>query len=68
MPMSWTYHLRIIDNGEQALTVFDRLAQQERLHSPTIILLDLNLPQVDGKEILRHVKAIPLGPRSVWWW
>ena len=41
--------------------MFDRLAQQERLRSPTIIWLDLNLPQVDGKEILRRVKAIPLG-------
>ena len=55
------YHLCVIDNGDHALAVFDRLAQQERLRSPTIILLDLNLPQVDGKEILRHVKAIPLG-------
>jgi CheY-like chemotaxis protein len=55
------YHLRVIDNGDQALTVFERLAQQERLRSPTIVLLDLNLPQLDGKEVLRHIKAIPLG-------
>ena len=55
------YHLRVIDNGDRALTVFDRLAQQEHLRSPTIVLLDLNLPQRDGKEVLRHIKAIPLG-------
>jgi CheY-like chemotaxis protein len=55
------YHLRVIDNGDQALTVFDRLAQQEHLRSPTIVLLDLNLPQRDGKEVLRHIKAIPIG-------
>jgi CheY-like chemotaxis protein len=55
------YHLRVIDNGDQALTVFDRLAQQAHLRSPTIVLLDLNLPQRDGKEVLRHIKAIPLG-------
>ena len=55
------YHLCIIDNGDRALAVFDRLAQQEPLRSPTIVLLDLNLPQLDGKEILRHIKAIPLG-------
>ena len=55
------YHLRIIDNGDHALRVFDRLAHQEHLRAPTIVLLDLNLPQLDGKEVLRHIKAIPLG-------
>jgi CheY-like chemotaxis protein len=55
------YHLCVIDNGEQALTVFDRFAQQEPLRSPTVVLLDLNLPQLDGKEVLRHIKALPLG-------
>jgi CheY-like chemotaxis protein len=57
------YHLRVIENGDQALTVFDRLAQQKRLRSPTIVLLDLTLPQVNGKEVLRHIKAIPLGSK-----
>lgn len=55
------YQLCVIDNGEHALTVFDRLAQQESLRSPTVVLLDLNLPQLDGKEVLRHIKALPLG-------
>jgi CheY-like chemotaxis protein len=55
------YQLRVIDNGDHALTVFDHLAQQEHLRSLTIVLLDLNLPQLDGKEVLRHIKAIPLG-------
>ena len=35
--------------------------RQEHLRSPTILLLDLNLPQLDGKEVLRHIKAIPEG-------
>jgi CheY-like chemotaxis protein len=55
------YHLRVIDNGDHALTVFDRLAQQDHLRSPTLVLLDLHLPQLDGREILRHIKAFPLG-------
>ena len=55
------YELQVIENGDYALDVFDQLAQQEHLRSPTIVLLDLNLPQLDGKEILRHVKAIPQG-------
>jgi CheY-like chemotaxis protein len=56
-----SYVLQVIDNGDHALAVLDHLAQQEHLRAPTIILLDLNLPQRDGKEILRHIKAIPQG-------
>ena len=44
------YHLRVIDNGNHALAVFDRLAQQEHLRSLTIVLLDLHLPQCDERE------------------
>jgi len=41
--------------------VFGQFTQQEHRRSPTIILLDLNLPQPDGKELLRYVKSIPQG-------
>jgi len=37
----------------------NQLAHEERRSSPTIMLLDLNLPQRDGREILQRVKAIP---------
>jgi CheY-like chemotaxis protein len=53
--------LHVIDNGDHALQVFDQLAAQESQPSPTLVLLDLKLPQQDGKEILRHIKAIPHG-------
>ena len=61
MPMNFPYELQIIDNGNDALDVFDQIAQQQHPRSLTVILLDLNLPQRDGKDLLRHVKAIPLG-------
>ena len=54
------YELQIIDNGNDALDVFDHIAQQHP-RPLTVILLDLNLPQRDGKDLLRHVKAIPMG-------
>jgi len=31
----------------------------EARRSPTIVLLDLKLPQVDGKEVLRQLKTLP---------
>jgi two-component system response regulator len=55
------YDLQVIENGDYVLDVFEHLAQQEQLRSPSIVLLDLNLPQLDGKEVLRHVKASPQG-------
>jgi CheY-like chemotaxis protein len=55
------YALQVIDNGHRAIEVFDQLAQLERLRSPTIILLDLNVPQRDGKELLRHLRAMAPG-------
>src|SRR6266702_7572145 len=39
----------------------NQLAHEERRRSPTLMLLDLKLPQRDGKEILQRVKAIPHG-------
>jgi CheY-like chemotaxis protein len=55
------YALHVIENGDDALEVFDLLAAQDLLRTPTIVLLDLNLPQLDGREVLRHLKALPQG-------
>ena len=56
-----SYALEVIENGDHAMDYVNQLTHEERRRSPTIMLLDLNLPQLDGKEILRHVKAIPQG-------
>ena len=53
--------LQVIDNGDRAMDYVNQLAHEERRRSPTIMLLDLNLPQRDGREILQRVKAIPHG-------
>jgi len=54
-----SHELHVIDNGDHALNYIHQLAHEERLRSPTIMLLDLNLPQRDGREILRQIKSIP---------
>ena len=55
------YELQVIDNGDRAAEVLEQLAVQEQRRAPTLILLDLHLPQRDGKELLRQIKAIPRG-------
>jgi CheY-like chemotaxis protein len=56
-----SYTLHVIENADHAMHYFDELAQQDRRASPTLILLDLNLPQRDGRELLRRVRTIPEG-------
>ena len=53
------HDLQVIANGDHAMDYVNQLAHEERRRSPTLMLLDLNLPQRDGKEILQRVKAIP---------
>jgi CheY-like chemotaxis protein len=55
------YYLHVIDNADQAMTYLDDLAQQDHRGAPTIMLLDLNLPQRDGRELLHRVRSIPAG-------
>jgi CheY-like chemotaxis protein len=55
------YALQVSDNGDRALEVFDQRAKQERRRAPTIILLDLDVSQRDGKELLRHLRTMAPG-------
>jgi len=52
-----TYDLQVIANADHAFAFFDQLAEPVRC--PDILLLDLNLPQRNGKELLQHIKALP---------
>ena len=56
-----SYELQVIDNADRAAAVIDQLAVQEQRRAPTVILLDLHLPQRDGKDLLRQIKALPHG-------
>lgn len=53
--------LRFADNGVDLLSVLSSppLDEEERPILPKFILLDLNMPKKDGREVLREVKADP---------
>src|SRR2546428_2487971 len=56
-----SHALEVIDSGDRAMDYVNQLAHEERRRSPTLMLLDLHLPQRDGREILQRVKALPQG-------
>ena len=48
------HHLDVVNNGAEAL---ERLLGDGPDEVPDLILLDLNLPRVDGREVLARLKA-----------
>ena len=44
------YKMNIAEDGEEAIDALNKL-------TPDLILLDLNIPKIDGKEILSQIKS-----------
>ncbi|MDQ3775258.1 MAG: response regulator [Pseudomonadota bacterium] len=49
--------LHVIDNGIDALSFLRREGRYPTAPRPDLILLDLNLPKKDGREVLREIKS-----------
>ena len=51
--------LSVVGNGEEALAFLRNEGEYQDAPHPDLILLDLNLPRVDGREILTQIKSCP---------
>lgn len=51
--------LHVATDGEQALLFLRREGEYEHAPRPALVLLDLNLPRRDGREVLAEIKADP---------
>jgi CheY-like chemotaxis protein len=51
--------LHVVSNGEDAMKFLRREAPYEDAPRPGLVLLDLNLPRLDGREVLGQVKGDP---------
>lgn len=50
-------HLYVVRDGEEAMAFLRRQGLFDRAVRPDLILLDLNLPKKDGREVLAEIKA-----------
>jgi CheY-like chemotaxis protein len=50
-------NLNVVRDGEEAMDYLRRLGRFKNAVRPDLVLLDLNLPKKDGREVLREVKA-----------
>ncbi len=53
-------HLSVARNGEEAMAYLRREGGCAGTPRPDLVLLDLNLPKKDGREVLAEVKADPI--------
>ncbi|WP_410509124.1 response regulator [Methanosarcina hadiensis] len=50
-------NLRVVEDGEEAILYLRGEGQFSGVPRPDIILLDLNLPKKDGREVLEEIKS-----------
>jgi two-component system, chemotaxis family, response regulator Rcp1 len=50
------HDLTVAHNGEEAMQLLEQAEKGPATNAPELVLLDLNLPKVDGSQILSHIR------------
>jgi two-component system, chemotaxis family, response regulator Rcp1 len=53
------HRLRVVEDGVEAMDFLYRRGRYADAPRPDLILLDLNLPRKDGRQVLKEIKADP---------
>jgi chemotaxis family two-component system response regulator Rcp1 len=54
-----TNHLHVVEDGVEAMQFLRREARYADAPRPDLILLDLNLPKMDGRDVLAEINEDP---------
>jgi CheY-like chemotaxis protein len=60
--------LSVVSDGEEALAYLRREGQFADAVRPDLVLLDLNLPRRDGREVLAEIKSDQKLRQIPWWY
>lgn len=52
--------ISIVRDGEQAIHFLNKEGAYSDVARPDLVLMDINLPRIDGKEVLIYIKTNPL--------
>ena len=50
-------YITVVRDGEEALTFLKKEGTYKNAETPDLVLLDINLPKIDGKEVLAKIKS-----------
>lgn len=62
--MQVTQQVLVAENGQQALALLTQACEAEPATCPPLILLDLNMPVMNGREFLEAYQQLPAAPRQ----
>jgi two-component system, chemotaxis family, response regulator Rcp1 len=52
-------NLNTVEDGEEALSFLRRQGRYKYVPRPSLIILDLNLPKINGREVLQEIRRDP---------